>query len=945
MLISKADIDEVKARHELVAFIASTGVELKKKGAYYVGRCPFHSPDKTPSLIVDPRKQLFNCLGACSANGNAGGGKGRSGGDLLAFAMKFWNVDFREAYRRLGGKVTDELPPPRRRVRTAVPAVPAVPARVEPGPVSRAALISRVVDRMHEELSVDRRAQEMLESRGLRTRAHWRVFKLGFSSGAIEDLAGTEAAEARKLLIESGILNDEGRERMKGRVVFPLFAFNQLAVGLYGRAIDEKNEPHHLFLPGPRRGLFNWNAARRSKEILLVESVIDAFSLIESGVTNAIPLYGVNGLTEDHRELVKRFEVTSVVVALDADETGRKASPFVAGVFESLGLKARVIEWPEKDPNELLVKHGASKLREITEKLLNKPRPAELPAIEETRPAPEAAPASLVSQAANALPLTASASANAEASEKAVKEEKPERQPAEISSNPDELTFTCGDRLYHVRGVAGAAKGGASLRVRIKLTREGASDRAIDSIDLFSLRSRSAFLAHAASLNLGERNDLERELLRLVELIEQAQETHRAEAPRPPSLAMKEGDRKEAFALLFSPDLLDQAAYDMTKLGYVGETTNKKIGLLVSISRKLDAPLSMIVMSQSGSGKSALAEVLEQLTPAEDVILFSRLTPQALFYMERNALQRRFILIEERAGSFEADYSIRILQSKKRLVLALPIKDPATGKTQTQVFEILGPAAFLETTTESRLNPENASRCFEIFCDESEEQTKRIHEAQKRAKTAEGRALLAEREAILRRHQNAQRLLESVRVEIPYAPLLRFPSAWLRTRRDHLRFLNLIEAIAFLYQHQRVKRTDENGIAYIEATVEDYERAYELASEVLGQTLSDAKRSALEFYEKVRALAERVAAASHKRAEDVVLTRRELREATGLPDHRLRALLLELCDLEYLEIVAGNQGRTYRYRLASPAPAAPPRVLLGLLTPEELRARLRENER
>ncbi len=406
---------------------------------------------------------------------------------------------------------------------------------------------------------------------------------------------------------------------------------------------------------------------------------------------------------------------------------------------------------------------------------------------------------------------------------------------------------------------------------------------------------------------------------------------------------MNEAERKEAFALLLAPDLLDVAAVDMTKLGYVGETTNKKIGLLVSISRKLDAPLSMIVMSQSGSGKSALAEVLEQLTPPEDVILFSRLTPQALFYMERNALQKKFILIEERAGSQEADYSIRILQSKKRLVLALPIKDPSTGKTQTQVFEILGPAAFLETTTESRLNPENASRCFEIFCDESEEQTRRIHEAQKRAKTAEGRALLVERDTIVRRHQNAQRLLESVRVEIPYAPLLTFPSAWLRTRRDHLRFLNLIETIAFLYQHQRVKKTDGNGVAYIEATVEDYERAYDLAGEVLGQTLSDAKRSALEFYEKVRALAER-AASSDRRAEDVVLTRRQIREATGLPDHRLRALLLELVDLEYLEIVAGNQGRTYRYRLASPTPAAQARILSGLLTPDELRAKLKDGK-
>lgn len=71
----------------------------------------------------------------------------------------------------------------------------------------------------------------------------------------------------------------------------------------------------------------------------------------------------------------------------------------------------------------------------------------------------------------------------------------------------------------------------------------------------------------------------------------------------------------------------------------------------------------------------------------------------------------------------------------------------------------VGPAAFLETTTETRIHPENATRCFEVWCDESEEQTRRIHEAQRRSKTIEGRAAAREREAIIRRHQNAQRLL------------------------------------------------------------------------------------------------------------------------------------------------------------------------------------------
>ena len=289
--------------------------------------------------------------------------------------------------------------------------------------------------------------------------------------------------------------------------------------------------------------------------------------------------------------------------------------------------------------------------------------------------------------------------------------------------------------------------------------------KVIDTVDLYSARSRNAFLARAEALKAGERGAIERDLFLLLDAIEKQQKEPQ-ETPAAP-LEISPRDRAEALAFLRQGDLLDRIAADMGALGYVGEETNKQIGYLVAVSRKLDTPLSMVIMSQSGSGKSALADVLETLTPPEEVILFSRLTPQALYYMERDALSRKFILIEERAGSMDADYSIRTLQSKKKLILAVPIKDPSTGRIKTQVFEILGPAAFLETTTESRIHHENSTRCFETYCDESAEQTRRIHQAQKRSETAEGRRLLAEREAVERRHHNAQRRLRARRRRDP----------------------------------------------------------------------------------------------------------------------------------------------------------------------------------
>src|ERR1051326_9435241 len=76
MLIGKAEIERVKRANELVGFIRSRGVTLTQRGKQLVGLCPFHD-DHEPSLVVDAKKQLWNCLGAC-----------REGGDVYRFVMK-----------------------------------------------------------------------------------------------------------------------------------------------------------------------------------------------------------------------------------------------------------------------------------------------------------------------------------------------------------------------------------------------------------------------------------------------------------------------------------------------------------------------------------------------------------------------------------------------------------------------------------------------------------------------------------------------------------------------------------------------------------------------------------------------------------------------------------------------------------------------------------------
>jgi hypothetical protein len=126
-------------------------------------------------------------------------------------------------------------------------------------------------------------------------------------------------------------------------------------------------------------------------------------------------------------------------------------------------------------------------------------------------------------------------------------------------------------------------------------------------------------------------------------------------------------------------DLLDQVGADIGTLGYVGEETNKRLPYLVAASRKLADPLSAVILSQGGAGKGGITEVIERLAPPEDVVLLTRLTPQSLYYTPTGFLDQKLVIVEERYGSMEADYSIRVLQSRKKLIAAAPSKTRPRG--------------------------------------------------------------------------------------------------------------------------------------------------------------------------------------------------------------------------------------------------------------------------
>jgi len=846
-MIEQTQIETAKSL-SLVELLESRGIAVKKQGQQYMAICPFHD-DHNPSLSIDPKTNLFKCFG-CGASG-----------DTIRFIELYEKKGFPEAVKSLTGA---EDPP-------AV------------STVNPQELLNRVAAFYYEAFLTNTRPQEYLKGRGITKPEIYQAFKAGYADGKLLSTLPKEGPIIETLK-QIGILTAKSRELFYNCVTFPLLDSNGNVAGLYGRKIEDSGPVHHLYLPGKRRGIFNRPAAASSEEIILTESIIDALSLYQNGFPNVIPLYGTNGLTEDHLALFQEYRPKKIHLCLNNDEPGKQAAAKIAEALQSLGFTVGTIQIPEcNDLNDFF---KAGKTFDDFTRLLIEAENSSL------------APGCSVSE-------------------------------TEIG-----LFITCQDRQYRIRGIS--LHNLERLRVNIRAT--CGEKYHIDTLDLYQSKSRHYLCTQLAKLFNLEAAIIDGDLLFMINQIEAYQAKQQTQSqPEKKAYQMTKEEEEQALTFLKAPDLLELILSDMSQLGHVGEETNKVLAYLIAVSRKLPKPLSGIIISGSAAGKSGLVEMVQELTPPEEVEFFSRITPQALYYMERDALKRKLLIIEERTGGEGADYSIRTLQSRQKLTQAVPIKDPNSGKIKTMTFEVEGPIAYLETTTSAEINHENATRCFEIYLDESIEQTRRIHQAQREAKTREGLVKKSAGETVKLRHHNLQRTLKPVCVEIPYAPVLDFPADSLRTRRDHERFLSLIEAVTFLFQYQRKQKEIVTGegekMTCIVSTVEDYARAYDLAKEVLWLTLDDLKKHARDLLDLIREMVRGKAEREREPEADITFTRREIREFTAWPDYQIKNYIRQLEDLEYLVLEQVKKRGQFEYRLNDPSDRRP---LKGLLTPEEL---------
>jgi hypothetical protein len=349
-----------------------------------------------------------------------------------------------------------------------------------------------------------------------------------------------------------------------------------------------------------------------------------------------------------------------------------------------------------------------------------------------------------------------------------------------------------------------------------------------------------------------------------------------------------------------------------------------------------------MVQSTSAAGKSALQEAVLSMIPEEERVSFSAMTGQSLFYMGETDLQHKVLAVAEEEGAERASYALKLLQSEGELRIASTGKEGQTGRLVTHTYTVRGPVAIFLTTTTIDVDEELLNRCIVLSVDEEREQTRAIHERQRERETLDGLLAEHERAHVLKLHQDAQRLLEPLAVVNPYAKRLTFSDARTRTRRDHMKYLTLIRAIALLHQHQRPRKTTATAsgeqLAYIEVTRDDIVLANRLAHAVLGHSLDELPPGTQRLLSVIERHVERMAAEQGTVRERVRFTRRELREALGWGDTQLKVHLGRLASLELLWCGRGAHG-AHVYELAWDGcqKESAPR-LTGLIDPDELDA-------
>jgi len=361
-MISQNTIQEILSRIDIIDIVGGF-VKLKKRGANYLGLCPFHN-EKTPSFTVSPSKEIYKCFG-CGRSGNS-----------ISFIMEHEKYSYVEALKWLANKygiaieetfATDEQ---RQQIQTAD---------------SLYIINSFAQQFFTKQLFETEEGQDIglsyLKERGFREEVI-KKFQLGYSPEQRDAFAKEAIAKqySAELLLKTGLVvnrNEQLLDNYRGRIIFPVHNHSGKVLG-FGARILKSNDKAPKYINTPENEiylkskiLYGSYFARQSidklDECLLVEGYTDVISLHQSGIENAVASGGTS-LTVDQLRLIKKY-TTNLTIIYDGDAAGIKAALRGLDMALEEGLNVKLVLIPDnEDPDSYVNKVGPTAFREFIQK-------------------------------------------------------------------------------------------------------------------------------------------------------------------------------------------------------------------------------------------------------------------------------------------------------------------------------------------------------------------------------------------------------------------------------------------------------------------------------------------------------------------------------------------------------------------------------------------------
>ena len=337
MAISPETVEEV-IRVANVYDVISQYINLEKTGSNYRALCPFH-PEKTPSFMVSPQKNIFKCFG-CGKSGNA-----------VKFVMEYEGISFPEAIVKIAQQYN-------------------IPVKYTKEDENKDLLglynvVKKVASFYKEQLKKSEKAKKYLKEREINY-STVDFFEIGYSPENSNILLeyckkeGISEEDLKKTGIISIYENGQIVDKFRGRVIFPIKDHRGRTVAFGGRSIEESKTPKYLNSPetpiySKSKVLYGYYEARdilrEKKEVIIVEGYFDLLSLYQIGIKNVVATLGT-ALTEKHAELLKKF-VNRAYLMFDSDKAGKNAVIRASKVLLSKEIEVYYIPLEKKDPDEL----------------------------------------------------------------------------------------------------------------------------------------------------------------------------------------------------------------------------------------------------------------------------------------------------------------------------------------------------------------------------------------------------------------------------------------------------------------------------------------------------------------------------------------------------------------------------------------------------------------